>query len=234
MRIEFRHYALAFGAFIFGIATLALPAFASSVSGIVGLYQASDPQAFDQALRRVEPALTSKGCGVARVGEVVGVQADIGLGDVNRLIHVTCAATILDKASGRDLLDSLSAAGSPVALLEGRYLEGPLDNGTPDGRAYLLKLSRYSNSDPNARDADLAALDEQVEGLADVYRNEVYLEVHRAVGVPTPDEAVLLYYPSPEAGERFRANNRPLLEQIGRFNRAHLTEFAYYVVKPLR
>ncbi|HBM87082.1 MAG: hypothetical protein P1U69_07105 [Parvibaculaceae bacterium] len=234
MRIQFRHYVLAFGAFLFGVAISTLPAFASAGSGIIGLYNASDPKAFDQALRDAEPELTSKGCGVSRVGEVAGVQADIGLGDVNRLIHVTCRSTILDNAMGRAVLDSLSSAASRVALLEGRYLDGPLDNGAPDGRAYILKLSRYSNSDPNARDADLAALDRQVAGLDDVYQNEVYLEVHRAMGMPTPDEAVLLYYPSSEAGERFRANNQSLLEKIGRFNRAHLTEFAYYLIKPIR
>lgn len=234
MRIQFRHYVLALGTFLFGVVISAIPAFASTGSGIVGLYNAPDPHAFDQALRQTEPTLASKGCRVARVGEVVGVQADIGLGDVNRLIHVTCSSAILDNMMGRALLDLLSAAASPVALMEGRYLQGPLDDGDPNGRSYILKLSRYSNSDPNARDADLAALDQQVVGLADVYKNEVYLEVHRAVGMPTPDEAVLLYYPSEEAGERFRASNQSLLEQIGRFNRAHLTAFAYYQVKPLR
>ncbi|AWZ01397.1 hypothetical protein RHODOSMS8_01863 [Rhodobiaceae bacterium] len=234
MIYPFRHSVLFVSTVLFSLVALALPAFANTQSGVIGLYNAADPVRFDEAVSETEAALSSQGCAVARVGEVVGVQADIGLAVANRLIHIICRSPLLDDSAGRLALNGLSDVAVPVALVEGRYLEGPMIERNVIGRAYILKLSRYSNSDLAARDADLAALGATVAGLDDAYRNEAFIEVHRAAGMPTPDEAVLLSYDTPEAGERFRNNNQSLLERIGLFNQAHLTAFAYYVVKPLR
>jgi hypothetical protein len=234
MTYSFRHSVLLVSAVLFSLVVLVLPAFASTQSGVIGLYNAADPTRFDTAVGDAEAKLASQGCAVARVGEVLGVQADIGLAEANRLIHITCRSPLLDNSAGRTVLDSLSEVAVAVAVVEGRYLEGPVGERNAEARAYILKLSRYSNSDPVARDADLAVLGETVGGLADAYRNEAFIEVHRAAGMLTPDEAVLLSYDTPEAGERFRNNNQSLLERIGLFNRTHLTEFAYYLIKPIR
>lgn len=235
MELSYRHFVLALSALIFSLVVLTVSAFAGPSNGVIALYDVTDEAAFDDALKGFETSLKGQGCVVAREGRVGGGQGDIGIEMPNRMLHLTCEGPVLDTSEGRAVFNRLSSSATMSALLEGRYLgEFSRENSAVAGRAYILKLSRYSNSDPDARDHDLAALGARVSTLADAYRNEAVMEVHRAVGMPTPDEAVLLYYASPEAGDRFRDNNQDLLEQVGQFNRAHLTEFAYYFVAPIR
>jgi hypothetical protein len=44
---------------------------------------------------------------------------------------------------------------------------------------------------------------------------------------------VIISYPSEEIANAFRADNRDVLDQIGQFNRDHLTRFAYISVEPV-
>jgi len=120
MTYLFRHSVLLVSTVLFSLAILALPAFANMQSGVIGLYNATDPARFDTAVSDAESALASQGCAVARVGEVTGVQADIGLGEANRLIHLTCRSPLLDNSAGREALSVLSEMGAPIALVEGR------------------------------------------------------------------------------------------------------------------
>ena len=100
------------------------------------------------------------------------------------------------------------------------------------GRQYILKISHYNNQDPAGRNADLEHLGKVVEPVADKYHNEMFLEVHRASGMQTPDEVVAIYYDTPEAGDRFREKNQAILEKIGAFNKKHLKSFTYLVAQP--
>lgn len=235
MELSYRYFVFALCALTFSFVLFTSSAFASSQSGVIALYDVVDEGAFEDALKGFEASLREQGCVVAREGRVGGGQGNIGIEMPNRMLHLTCEGPVLDTPEGRAVFNRLSGSGTMLALLEGRYLGAVSQDQDPaDGRAYLLKLSRYSNSDPDARDRDLAALGARVSTLADAYRNEAVMEIHRAVGMPTPDEAVLLYYATPEAGDRFRDNNQDLLEQVGQFNRAHLAEFAYYFIAPIR
>lgn len=235
MEFSYRHIGLSLGTLALAYALFASSAFANSQNGVIALYEVTDDAAFEVALGEFEMSLTEHGCVVAREGHVGGGQGDIGIEMPNRMLHLTCEGPILDMQEGRATFNHLNGSGTLLALIEGRYVGAVLqDQEAAAGRAYLLKLSRYSNSDPDARDRDLAVLGAQVSTVADAYRNEAVIEIHRAVGMPTPDEAVLLYYATPEAGDRFRTNNQDLLEQVGQFNRAHLTAFAYYFISPIR
>jgi len=236
MTLFYRHVCLSLSVLLLASIVFSLPAFAVPHSSIIALYDVEDGSIFDDAVDALRVSSRDAGCEVARVGVITGAQGSMEIVQPNRLVQLTCEAPVLDHEDGRAVLNGLSNAALLIAAVEGRFLVGPLEEtGTGFGqRDYILKLSRYSNSDPDARDKDLADLGTLVGVLDDRYTNEVIIEVHRAIGFETPDEAVLIYYADAESGARFRENNSSVLERIGLFNRDHLTAFVYYPVKLLR
>ena len=196
--------------------------------GVLGLYGEIADSVFVASVDKLGERVSAQGCAVARAGKVVGANGDIGLDAPGRFVYLTCERPVLTKAAKRGMF--AQTMGKPVALMEGVIVAAEAGNVSvpASSRAYLLKVSYYNNARPDARDADLAAIGEVTAPLDDRYVNEIAVEVHRAIGLPTPDEFVLIHYDSPAHGDRFRENNQDVLEKVGAFNKAHLTKFVYY------
>jgi hypothetical protein len=147
----------------------------------------------------------------------------------------TQGSLALDKPSHFSLHRCVDAANLPNEAL---WLSGPLEQfdaftrATPlEDRAYLLKVSHYTNSDPAGRNAELVAINERITDRPDRYFTEAFLRVTDAVGLARPDEVVLISYDSAAAGARFRANSGDVMQMIGAFNDVHLGEYSYLIAE---
>ena len=202
------------------LAVAGTPSFAAS-TGVVALFNGEKTYLAAMA--------SSHDCDIKRQGVLLARQGNLELPELDRFAVLSCPRSPLKHSEGGVVL----AADSPETIL----LEGDLqafETGSDtraEQREYLLKLSYYTNSDLVGRARDLAALADAIAPLSDPYRTESFLEVHRAAGLPTPDEVVTLFYDSPEAGNRFREANQEILEQVGAFNKAHLVSFVYLIAK---
>lgn len=197
--------------------------------GVLGLYQ-GDTIKFDEA------RIADLGCSMRRAGFIGAAQGDIDLEQPNQFLLLACRASVLENAATRQDLAALNASNSAIAVLEGNLtnFEAPESAGEISERQYILKISKYNNTDVDARGNDLAELNEVAGQREDTYITESIVSVNRATGMPTPDEIVVLYYDDPATGDRFRKQNGDLLSRIGAFNKAHLTDFIYYVGQALR
>lgn len=199
-------------------------------SGVLGLFAVKDSEAFDAALLAFSRDIESRGCAVRRVGTIEGQNGDMDIAEPNRFVVLDCTVPLLRHAETRAVFKALDAAADRVALLEGEAENFPAEQSAAPAtqRAYVLKLSRYTNDDPDGRDRDLAGIRAVAATRADRWRREIFLTVSHAVGMETPDEVAVLYYDTPEQGERFRKNNPDVLKSIGGFNKKHLSGYIYY------
>lgn len=192
-------------------------------------------EAQDAAVDAALPDLAARGCNQWRRGAVAGMQGNLDIGAPARFVLFACRAEILHNAERRQALAAVLAAGKDAIAVEGPLVLGGPDAtgpGAPGGRAYVLKISRYNNTDPDRRDSDLDSIDKQAAGRADAWKMEAQVAGLRAVGMPTPDEVVVIHYDDAAQGERFRQQNPDILKRIGAFNRRHLIEFTYISAVP--
>jgi len=165
------------------------------------------------------------GCSILRSGPIQAQQGTVNVPGVTGYAFLTCDRPILADTAARN---QLSGA---LAVFEGGLFLFP-DAENPDGlknRQYILKLGYYNNSDINGRDADLSALGAEGEKRNGHWTNEAFLNVDDAMGMATPDEVVLLHYPSAVQATAFRDANQDILEKVGAFNKTHLTGFSYLI-----
>lgn len=176
-------------------------------------------------------AVENLGCTVFHAGKIVAQQANFKMQQPDQFIIMACEHPVLHGAQNRQALGALYAGGDMIAALEGPLTRFDIvnDRTQPTDRQYILKLSYYNNSDIDRREDDLQALDEEVAPLEDRWTTEGFVGVNHAMGIPTPDELVIIYYDTAESGERFRDDNKSILGKVGAFNDAHLTKFSYLV-----
>jgi hypothetical protein len=178
----------------------------------------------------LERSVGEHGCIVRRQGAVLARQGNMELPEAGSFALLSCEEGFLQHPEN---VSGVFGGVLPAVMLEGALtdFEIPAGMSAPQDRQYLIKLSYYNNADLAGRSSDLEELQTLIQPLADPYRNEGFLEVHRASGMRTPDEAVVLYYDSPAAGDRFRENNQAVLEKVGAFNKQHLVSFVYLIAK---
>ncbi len=208
------------------------PAIAGT-TGILSLYKMTDKDSFAAAEAKLANRLQTQGCSIELAGTIIAEDGDIDLFTPDRFLYLECQSAVLGSKKRQMVFEPLIQLSSDTAFFEGALL--PVTQEESEGvsqRSYILKISHYNNLDPAQRDRDLAAIGESLEGRADIYINQADISVSEAYGTKTPDEAVILYYKSAEAGERFRAANKPILKKIGAFNKNHLGDYVYYVAKP--
>ncbi|MGH1415120.1 MAG: hypothetical protein ACRBB0_16645 [Pelagimonas sp.] len=195
--------------------------------GVMGLFHSDSPTAI--TLDRT--ALAALGCSVRRSGIIGAAQGDIGLEQPNQFALLACDTSVLSDRSSRAHLAALAPSSDTLAVLEGDLIDFPVQaaKGPISDRQYVFKISYYNNQDVNARDAELARIDAKAETLEDTYVTESFVGVDYALGMPTPDEVVILYYDDAETGDRFRNANSDFLSEIGVFNATHLISTIYYV-----
>lgn len=218
------------------IASAAFSSFAAAASqgrdqGMLLLHSQAQNKALDEAL----PHLEDQGCTLWRRGSVAGTQGNLGIGAPDRFVLLACTSEVLDSARHRQVLAPILGAGKDVRAVEGPilYRKGDeTERATEDKRAYVLKISHYNNLDPDGRDRALDKINALAAERVDAWKTEAFVAGLRAVGMTTPDEVVVIHYDDPQQGERFRRRNPDILEQIGAFNRKHLSEFTYISAAP--
>jgi len=197
--------------------------------GIMGLYEVSSPQAVIIDTKKIH----NLGCKINRTGLIAAAQGKIDLPKPNYFVFLGCRNSLLGSSAYRMTLNSLISGGERLAVMEGDLVNFPnAQRSSPvTGRQYVLKISHYNNKDADKRDSDLEVLTREASQLPDTYVTESFISVHSALGLPTPDEVVVLFYDTPETGDRFRKNNGNLLNKIKKFNQSHLVDAVYYVSK---
>lgn len=195
--------------------------------GVVGLYKVSNSQVGVIDRQKV----AELGCQIRLDGKVANAQGKIDLPQPNKFVFLQCENSLLGMQDKRLALNQLVENGQSLAILEGNLVDFPASKnpGQISDRQYVLKISYYNNRDANKRDSDLEKLTTEAVELPDTYVTESFIGVNEALGMPTPDEVVVLYYDDAKKGERFRKNNGPLLQKIGAFNKTHLLSVVYYV-----
>ncbi|MBV1903851.1 MAG: hypothetical protein KUG58_09470 [Marinosulfonomonas sp.] len=195
--------------------------------GVLGLYKAEDAQVFS-----IDTAqLNALGCTIRHTGIIGAAQGSIELEQPNQFVLLACGESLFDDPEKRSQIEGLAGAAQGLAVLEGELTDfpGAKRDSALSQRQYILKIGYYNNRDVDARDQQLGALTKQAESLPDAYATQSFIGVNHASGLARPDEVVVLYYDSPDAGERFRKNNKGLMAKIGAFNKTHLNQSVYYV-----
>jgi len=199
------------------LATVAGSASAGQENALVVLFSGNDTLS--------EQTADSIGCAILRSGPIMAQQGTVKVPGLTEYAVMTCDNPILADAAARRKL------GGALAVFEGSLFQFPAaedSNGLAD-RQYILKLGYYNNSDIDRRNTDLAALGVMAEQRDGRWISEAFLNVDDAMGMATPDEVVLLYYPSADQATGFRDANQDILEKVGAFNKAHLTGFSYLI-----
>lgn len=200
--------------------------------GVVGLYETANPKAaaFDEGV------ISKLGCNIRRIGIIGAAQGNIALKQPNQFLFLACDGSILSDATKRKMFSTLNSAGEPLAVLEGSltdFSDAQRDSSV-SGRQYILKISHYNNKNVGKRDRELDDINQEAGKIADTYVTESFIGVNHALGLPTPDEVVILYYDDPKMGDRFRKNNPKLMRKIGKFNKDHLVDAVYYVGQAIK
>lgn len=181
--------------------------------------------------------LQDQDCSLWRQGSVAAARGNLDVGDPDGFVLLACGSDVLAGSPGLELLDDLQKLDSDLRAVEGPLLfrlEDEAGSGAVSERDYVLKISHYNNQSPAAREADLHRINALAGEKTDAWTNEAMISGLRAVGMPTPDEVVVIRYDDPQQGERFRGNNQDLLKEIGAFNKKHLTEYSYISARPAR
>jgi len=217
---------------ISGCASTYKPISAHEPIGVLGLYKSESPE----TVRFDERKIASLGCALKREGLIGGVQGNIGIDQPNRFVLLTCNGSLLTDIDKHAMFNALAGNVTANVVLEGPIVDLPnsIGDGKIEDREYILKISHYNNKDIDGRSKSLANIDRHTSALSDKYVTESFIGVTHASGMPTPDEVVVIYYDSPEQGERFRANNSEVLGLIGEFNSEHVNKFVYLVGKAIR
>ncbi len=207
-------------------------ALADGPFGVLGLYNVENPE----VVRFDDENVASLGCELRREGMIAGAQGGIGIDQPNRFVLLTCDSSILSDTGRRAKFNTLAENTIADVVLEGPIADMPGASGGGEitDRQYILKISYYNNRDIDGRARALADIDVFTSALPDRYIVESFIGVNHASGMATPDEIVVIYYDSPEQGERFRQNNDEVLDMVGEFNGDHLDEFVYFVGKANR
>ncbi len=197
---------------------------ASQTQGMLLLHSKNQTAALNETI----PQLGNRGCSLWHWGSVVETLGNLDIGSPDRFILLACDAQILDTAENRRALTPMLKNGA--VAVEGPIMFRSDKEGEIGERAYIFKISHYTNSDPDGRDNDLDSLNSFAADRADHWTYEAFYTGLYAAGMATPDEVVVMHYDNPQQGERFRNNNPDIMKQIEAFNQNHLTEFTYIAV----
>lgn len=195
-------------------------------TGILGLYQNQS---------KTSPVINGHklqglGCELRRKGMIANEQGDIDIDEPNHFAILACDSSLLQDANKRIGLEKAITNAKTIALLEGRLMDFPISTASNSlsSRNYILKISHYNNKNTNKREQDLTQLNQLVHSRPNRYKTEAFIEVTNAMGMPTPDEVVVLYYDRVADGEHFRKNNPDIMKRVGAFNDDHINDYIYY------
>ncbi len=197
--------------------------------GILGFYQIDNTSKYHQALQTLEQTLMKQNCHLRREGNIADTKGKLDINQPNRFLLLMCDSVLLKSNTTRALLNPLKNVTNHLVLFEGELTLSETMEPAPVGkdRSYIFKMSYYNNLNPDQRDNDFARIDQLKSQRPNHYKSEASIHVSRAIGITTPDEIAIIYYPQPQQGKQFRKDNPDILQKIGDFNEDHLTQFAY-------
>ena len=194
--------------------------------GILGLYEVEDASLPSFKKHNIK----SLGCELRREGLIAAEKGDIDIDEPNRFVLLACETSLLGDINKRTKLQDILSQGRTLTILEGALSDESHDKNVPN-REYVLKISHYNNENTEQREQDLEHLNNLVSVRPNHYKTESFIAVNKAIGMPTPDEAVVIYYDSTKDGEDFRKNNPDIMNLVGSFNKKHINDYIYYVGK---
>ena len=59
------------------------------------------------------------------------------------------------------------------------------------------------------------------------FLGDSFIAANRSMGMPTPDEVIILFYASAKQTYRFRKDNPDILKKVGALNKAHPDNYIY-------
>ena len=199
--------------------------------GVIGMFKGSNITIQSELIERLETQSKALGCLMRREGKILGRQGDYPLKNINAFFLLECEGAILQNNS-KAIVKALEKATKNLMLVEGPMSQFGEFGLSKSGihKSYIIKLSDYNNEKPLQREEDLGQLSNMAKTRKHHYNNEAFVRIHNAYGMKRPDEAVMIFYDTPEDGPRFRSNNEDLMEKIGAFNQSHLSRFSYISV----
>ncbi|MDC0660734.1 hypothetical protein N6L27_22235 [Leisingera sp. SS27] len=204
--------------------TAAAPALAET--GLFLAWPAQPAAALSQWDQAAAARLQDAGCSLHRSGTISGGFGPLDWPQMDGFRLYRCDSPVLASLAASGATAALARHGHQPVLFEGRLSLFPTD--APGAEAeYIVKLSHYNNLDAARRNEDLAALGDSISDLDNVWQTEGILTPATALGTLRPDDVTFLYYRTGAEAEAFRAANPGVLEQVGLFNKAHLTAFTY-------
>ena len=131
----------------------------------------------------------------------------------------------------RKALGGLMPKAKALAVLEGNLTDSPdLDTmSAAADRQYILQISRYNNLDTDAPEQDLKRIMQSVKPRPNRFLDESFIAVNRSMGMPPPDEVVILFSASAKQADRFRKDDPDILKKVGALNKAHPDDYIYYM-----
>ncbi len=209
-------------------------AMAKSV-GVIAMFKVNDDKTHSLLMARLDEQTKILGCALRREGNILGRQGDYELKDVNAFFLLECENMLL-KNHSEAIINQLKKTTKNLMLVEGPMSQfGEFGLSKPGiNKSYIIKLSDYNNEKPLQREQDLGLLSSIAKTRKNHYNNEAFVRINNAYGMARPDEAVVIFYNTPQDGPLFRSNNQDLMAKIGAFNQHHLSRFSYIAVSSNR
>ena len=219
-------------AFLFCIISIPVTSASANAEdvGVIGLLYDGDTALTKTDFEHNISSIDNLNCEVVRYGNIFQEQGNIDIDNPNKFFTMKCAKSIFQSSSGSSFIEKLREVVETTYLIEGDILPYEIDPSDSEmsKRAYIVKVSYFNNNTPLKRLDDLKTIRSETLKVKDRYKREMFIEGQRAFGLETPDEVALLYYDTPQHGERFRENNPKLMKLIGDFNSNHLNDHSYY------
>ncbi len=176
-------------------------------------------------------ALDALGCSVWRHGAVGASRGALSLGEATHFALASCETDQTATAEGRAALRFSLGLPDSAVLLEGPYRNKqaqPASMRDTAARYYVLKVSRFNNSDPDARQAEHAAFMSTAAERDHAFTTAATIDVDWATGMPTPDTVEVFYYDDYAESRAFVTVNADIVTASNAFNASHFDAYVYF------
>ncbi len=216
-----------------GLATSAKAEFSGGYA-VLGLFSLGNQDSYSAAVRTLRENAEGRGCALQVEGNIVNANGNLDLPTTDRFVLVTCASALLHDAGGRAVFKDLRSASKGSVLFGGAMVGRKNEGAFPQDGVYVFKVSEYTNRDSDKMDRDLKSLSAAAAKRPNAYATPATIEVSEATGFRTPDEVVVIHYPTAEAGPAFRKANEDIMKRIGAFNDEHISAYVYLGAVPAK
>lgn len=176
-------------------------------------------------------ALDALGCSVWRHGRVGASRGELSLGDATHFALTSCETDQTTTAEGRAALRYSLGLPESAVLIEGPYRNKeahPAAMTETAERYYVLKIGRFNNSDPDARQAGHADFMATAAQRPHAFSIAATIDVDWATGMPTPDTVEVFYYDDYAESRAFVTVNDDIITASDAFNAAHFDAYVYF------